>query len=136
MKFKIKHMKNFIKILIVIAMGLFLNSCYYDSFPQVVDEGGGEVPDDISYTEDIQPLWVGDCIPCHDGTTPPDLRPENSYNSLLNGFVEPGNSVESILYQSIMHAPNVEPMPTANVQWPASKTDLVKGWIDQGAKNN
>ena len=130
-------MKNFIKILVVIAMGLFLNSCYYDSFPQDIDNGGGgEIPDDISYANDIMPLWEGQCVACHKGTTPPDLRPQNSYNSLLDGYVEAGKSAESILYLSLMHAPNVVPMPGPDSQWPASKTDLVKGWIDQGAKNN
>ena len=130
-------MKNFIKILIVIAMGLFLNSCYYDSFPQDIDNGGGEVPDDISYANDIMPLWEGQCVACHNGNTPPDLRPQNSYNSLLNdGFVEAGKSLESSLYLSLIHAPGVSPMPTPSSKWPAAKSDLVKGWIDQGAKNN
>jgi pentatricopeptide repeat protein len=130
-------MKYFIKLLIVIAMGLFLNSCYYDSFPQDTDDnGGGEIPDVVSYKDDIMPLWEGQCVACHNGNTPPDLRPQNSYNSLLDGYVEAEKSEESILYLSLMHAPGVSPMPTPDNQWPASKTNLVKGWIDQGAKNN
>ena len=129
-------MKNFIKILLVIAMGLFLNSCYYDSFPQDTDSGGGEIPDVVSYSNDIMPLWEGQCVACHQGSVPPDLRPENSYESLLDGFVEPGKSLESSLYLSLIHAPGVSPMPTPNNQWPAAQTDLVKGWIDQGALDN
>ena len=125
-------MKNLIKILLLLSMGLFLNSCYYDEFPEdVVD-----VPDVVSYKADIMPLWVGQCAECHKGTIPPDLTPENSYNSLLNGYVEKGDSAESILYRSLMHEPGVSPMPTATEQWPASKTELVKAWIDQGAENN
>jgi pentatricopeptide repeat protein len=129
-------MKNFIKILVVIAMGLFLNSCYYDSFPQYTEVDPPEIPDDISYSQDIMPLWEGECVACHNGSVAPDLRPATSYNSLLDGFVEAGNSEESILYLSLIHAPNVVPMPTATKKWPADKTGLVKGWIDQGAKNN
>jgi hypothetical protein len=125
-------MKNTIKILILMAMGLFLNSCYYDEFPEdVVD-----IPDVVSYSNDIMPLWEGECVSCHQGNTPPDLRPENSYQSLLNGFVEENDSENSILYLSLIHADGVAPMPSANTRWPASQTDLVKAWIDQGAKNN
>ena len=123
-------MKNLIKILLLLSMGLFLNSCYYDEFPEdVVD-----VPDVVSYQTDIMPLWEGECVNCHSGNVAPDLRPANSYNSLLNGYVEKGNSAESILYLSLIHAPGVTPMP--GTQWPASKTELVKAWIDQGAENN
>ena len=117
-------------------MGLFLNSCYYDSFPQDIDDGGGEIPDVVSYSIDIMPLWEGECVACHQGNVPPDLRPEKSYQSLLNGFVEPNNSEASSLYLSLIHAPGVSPMPTPSSKWPASQTNLVKAWIDQGAKNN
>jgi hypothetical protein len=129
-------MKNILKIFILISMGLFLNSCYYDSFPQDIDDGGGEVPEEVSYSTDIMPLWEGQCVACHQGSVPPDLRPENSYDSLLNGFVEAGKSEESNLYLSLIHAPGVSPMPSPSNQWPASQTNLVKAWIDQGAKNN
>ena len=136
LKFKVKNMKNLLKIFILLSMGLFLNSCYYDSFPQDIDEGGGEIPEVVSYSTDIKPLWEGECVACHQGSVPPDLRPDNSYDSLLNGFVEPEDSENSILYLSLIHAPNVEPMPTPSNRWPASQTDLVKAWIDQGALDN
>lgn len=125
-------MKNQYKIIILIMMGLFLNSCYYDSFPEdVVD-----IPDEVSYMDDIMPLWEGQCYNCHKGNTPPDLSPENSFDSLLNGYVEPGNAEESLLYQSLIHSGGASPMPTPVEKWPASKTELVKTWIDQGALNN
>ena len=137
LKFKVKNMKNILKIFILVSMGLFLNSCYYDSFPQEIDDGGGgEVPEVVSYKNDIMPLWEGQCVSCHQGSVPPDLRPDNSYDSLLNGFVEPNDSGNSILYLSLIHADNVSPMPTPTTKWPASQTDLVKAWIDQGALDN
>jgi len=130
-------MKNIFRIFILISMGLFLNSCYYDSFPQEIDDGGGgEIPEVVSYKNDIMPLWEGQCVACHPTQAPPDLTPENSYNSLLNGFVEAGDSESSSLYLSLIHAPGVSPMPTPNNIWPKSQTDLVKAWIDQGALDN
>ena len=115
-------------------MGLFLESCYYDSFPEEVEGPGEPVPEVVSYKNDIMPLWEGQCVACHKGNVAPDLRPETSYTSLLNGYVEPGNSEGSVLYQSLIWGDAVK-MPLDS-KWPASKTDLVKAWIDQGAKNN
>ena len=125
-------MKNIYQVFILMGMAVFFGSCYYDEFPEdVVD-----VPEVVSYEADIMPLWVGQCADCHSGNVPPDLRPANSYNSLLNGYVVKGNSQESILYLSLIHANGVVAMPSSNELWPASKTELVKAWIDQGAENN
>lgn len=125
-------MKNIYQVFILMGIAMFFSSCYYDEFPEdVVD-----VPEVVSYEADIMPLWVGQCADCHNGNVPPDLRPANSYNSLLNGYVVKGNSEESRLYLSLIHASGVVAMPSSNELWPASKTELVKAWIDQGAENN
>jgi len=124
-------MKNIFQILILLGMGLFLNSCYYDAYPE---EELIPLPTDISYQNDIIPLW-GQCIGCHNGTEPPDLRDEFSYNELLNGYVIPNDSEASILYKSLLGTDGVSLMPPGS-QWPDSKIELVKAWIDQGALDN
>ena len=126
------NMKNSFKILILISMGLFLNSCYYDSFPPEVIEP--PIEEDVSYETDIMPLCV-QCSGCHNGTEPPDLTDEFSYDSLLDGYVNPFESEESILYKSLLGIDGISLMPPG-AQWPASKTNLVTAWIDQGAMNN
>lgn len=125
-------MKNLFKILILISMGLFLNSCYYDAFPEDLEPIDPE--EEVSYQNDIMPLWV-QCVGCHNGNEPPDLRDENSYNSLLNGYVIPNDADASVLYKSLLGTGGVSLMPPGS-KWPDSKIDLVKAWIDQGAKNN
>jgi hypothetical protein len=124
-------MKNLFKIIMLVSMGLFLNSCYYDAYPETE-----AIPPDvvISYENDVMPLWV-QCVGCHNGNTPPDLRDEFSYDSLLAGYVEPFDSEESILYKSLLGIDGVSLMPPGS-QWPDSKIDIVKTWIDQGAKDN
>jgi hypothetical protein len=124
-------MKNLFKIIMLVSMGLFLNSCYYDAFPETE-----EIPPDvvISYENDVMPLWV-QCVGCHNGNTPPDLRDEVSYDSLLDGYVEPFDAEESILYKSLLGIDGVSLMPPGS-QWPDSKIDIVKTWIDQGAEDN
>ena len=124
-------MKNLFKIIIMISMGLFLNSCYYDAFPE---EEIVPPPEDVSYENDVMPLWV-QCVGCHQGNTPPDLRDEFSYDSLLDGYVVPFESEESILYKSLLGIDGVSLMPPGS-KWPASKISTVKAWIDQGAKDN
>ena len=118
-----------------------MNSCYYDAFPAeediIVDGGdnGGGTVDDVSYSADIIPLW-GQCVGCHSGNTPPDLRESTSYNDLLNnGWVIPSDADSSILYKSLLGVDGVSLMPPGS-KWPDTKINLVKAWINQGAKNN
>jgi hypothetical protein len=125
-------MKNIYKILILMGMGLFLGSCYNDTFPEEV------VPDEVSYSENIQPLWNSSCTSCHSGNIAPDLRPGNSYQSLIDGgFVVKSNADESILYLSLFEGTGVSLMPPKpNGPWPDGNRNLVEAWINQGAKDN
>jgi hypothetical protein len=123
-------MRKLFQILMILSMSLYLNSCYYDAFP---DEDLTPSPEEVSYQNDIVPLWV-QCAGCHNGNTPPNLS-ESSYNSLLDGYVVPSNAEASILYQSLLGTNGVSLMPPSG-EWPASKISLVRDWIDQGAKDN
>lgn len=111
-------------------MSVFMSSCVYDAYPQ--DEP--EIPDVVSYSTDIMPLW-GHCVGCHNGNEPPDLRDENSYNSLLNGYVVPKNADASILFKSLLGVDGVSLMPPGS-KWPDEKIKLVEAWIEQGALDN
>jgi len=125
-------MKNIIKILILTVMAFSLGSCYNDTFP----EDNGPDPVDVSYSNDIQPMWDNDCVSCHQGNIPPDLRPATSYNSLLNGgYVIAGNSDDSVLYHSLLGSNGVSLMPPG-AMWPASSIQKVEAWINEGAKDN
>ncbi|MCK5400884.1 MAG: hypothetical protein KAJ28_04555 [Flavobacteriaceae bacterium] len=128
-------MKKLFQFIIMIIMGLAINSCYYDAFPEeeIIDEP--ETPtEDVSYQNDIMPLWA-QCVGCHSGNEPPDLRDANSYNALKNGFVVPGDADASTLYKSLLGVGGVSLMPPGS-QWPNTKINLVKDWINQGALNN
>jgi hypothetical protein len=126
-------MKNTIKILILMGMALFLGSCYYDTFPE---EEEGPAPTDVSYSQDIQPLWNNDCTSCHPRLAQPDLTEANSYNSLISGdYVVKGNADASVLYQSLLGSNGVSLMPTSG-QWPIQSIKKVETWINEGAENN
>lgn len=125
-------MKKILQILIVLTLGLSLNSCYYDDYPAIpANNGSNATP--VSYATDIMPLW-SECVGCHSGATAPDLRDANSYNSLINGFVVPNDSQSSILYKSLLG--KGAPLMPPGSKWTDTKINLVKNWIDQGAINN
>ena len=132
-------MKKIFQLLVLVSMGLVMNSCYYDAFPEEVldpngggDNGGGTV-EEVSYSAAVVPLW-SQCVGCHSGGTPPNMK-DNSYSNLLDGYVVAGDAEASVLYKSLLGTGGVSLMPPGS-KWPQSKIDLVKNWINQGAKDN
>lgn len=124
-------MKNIYKLIVLSGMALFLGSCYYDTFP----EDTGTVPDEVSYQQNVQPIWNAACTECH-GNIPPNLEDGVSYNNLISGgYVIAGDSQNSVLYQSLLGIEGVSLMPPSG-KLPDSQINTVKKWIDDGAENN
>ena len=127
-------MKNLYKLIVLSGMALFLGSCYYDTY---LEEEVVPIPPDeeISYSEDIQPLWDRDCVRCHP-PDPPNLTPGLSYDALINGgYVIPGDSRNSVLYKSFFGTDGVSEMPPPS-GWNINDANLVAKWIDDGAQDN
>ncbi len=125
-------MKKLFQFIMIISVSLFMTSCYYDAFPEEIDIIDPDT--DISYQNDIVPLWV-QCTGCHKaGGDAPNMQ-DNSYNNLLNGYIVPGDADASVLYKSLLGIGGVQLMPPGS-QWPDSKINLVETWINQGALNN
>jgi len=130
-------MKKTINLLIIISLGLFMNSCYYDSYPiyDDVDDGGGELPTDpddpnyieVKYGADIKPIWNSNCISCHTSFSP-ILKDNVSYSNLVPKYVIAENADTSplVLKLNETHVGRVG----------KAQMSLIKAWIDQGAKNN
>jgi hypothetical protein len=125
-------MKKLFQFALPTICSLFLTSCYYDTVYEDADDNGPA--EDVSYQADILPLW-GECVGCHNGVEPPNLEDMVSYDELLNGYVVPGDADASILYKSLLGIDGVSLMPPGS-QWPDSKINAVKDWINQGALNN
>ena len=118
----------------MITVSLMATSCYYDEMPP---EAVIIIPETVSYSTDIQPLWNQDCISCHKpNATAPDLTAANSYSALTAGnkYVIPGNAVGSKLHKSLV-GDGAAIMPTSG-KWSDSKIALVDKWINAGALNN
>ena len=99
----------------------------------------------VSYVSDIKPILDDHCTECHvkgkKGYKQSGLSME-SYASLMKGtkfgpVIEPGNSISSTLMRLVDHKAD----PSINMPHDKSKiedahVELIKLWIDQGAKNN
>jgi mono/diheme cytochrome c family protein len=133
-QFKNKKMKKIFQYLMMLTLGLMVTSCYYDEMPP---EPVIPVPDVVSYSTDVQPLWNESCISCHKpGATAPDLTAANSYSALtLNSkYVIPGNAAGSKIHKSLL-GDGTALMPPSG-KWSDSKIALVDKWINAGALNN
>lgn len=127
-------MKKIIQYVIMLAVSLMATSCYYDEIPA---EAVIPIPDVVSYSKDIQPLWDQDCVSCHKtGATAPDLSAANSYLALTanSKYVISGNATGSKLHKSLV-GDGAAIMPTAG-KWSDSKIALVDKWITDGALKN
>lgn len=128
-------MKKIFQYLMVLTLSLMATSCYYDEMPP---EAVIPIPETVSYSKDIQPLWDQDCISCHKpGQTAPDLTATNSYSALLtnNKYVVPGSAATSKLHKSLV-GDGAATMPSEAGKWSPSKIELVDKWINAGALNN
>jgi hypothetical protein len=111
-------------------------------------------PANVSFSEKIEPIFVARCVTCHKvgGQASLLILGAGSYNNLVNRqtaapnspnptgiLVKPGDSANSILYQRVskIGLPSVqEQMPLGGPFLSADDQNLIKTWIDEGAKNN
>ena len=97
------------------------------------------LPETVSFSQDIQPLFNDHCISCHGGGSPSgnlNLESSVSYLNLLDpqsGYLDTINPSSSLLYSSMNSTSN--PMPP-NGKLDNCKIELVLKWIQQKAKNN
>lgn len=126
-------MKKIFQILIIVCGALLMNSCYYDELvpiPEIPTDPDEPGYVEIKYSTDIQKIWTSNCISCHKaGATNPDLSAGVSYTNLVPEYVIAGKADDSPLYIKLQGG-------THNGRANSTEMGLIKGWINQGAKNN
>lgn len=123
-------MKKTLNTALLIAISLFLNSCYYDVFPEETTDNPIEPTEDVSYATDITPI-LANCVGCHTSSSTLNLT-DNTYTNLLKNVVVSGDSDQSKLYTYFSEGGHSVNGYTLN----ATDIALIKDWIDQGALNN
>ncbi len=100
---------------------------------------------EVSFKADVQPVIQQYCLECHgdngEGTQKSGLLMTN-YESLMKGthfgaIVKPGDSLTSAFNMLVEgRAASSIRMPHHKGALPAEKIELLKKWVDQGARNN
>ena len=88
-----------------------------------------DIPTGISFSTQIQPIFDNGCVSCHSGGMDPDLRPENSYDALIDdGYVDTGDPEASELYTKLRGSHDSRATEEEKL--------LILQWITEGALNN
>lgn len=129
------------KVAIVICSVLIVIACKH----AVVNPGGGiDNPDDTSNTDqvcfeaEILPFFQSNCAKsgCHDAASASDGYIFDNYNNITSKGIKPGDANDSEVYEvMIENDPDDRMPPPPNAPLTMEQTDLVKLWINQGAKN-
>jgi len=119
-------MRRAIRILVVlVAVILFGCSDYIIPAPEY-PEG---IPEGVSFSGDVQPIFDQNCLVCHGGGQSPNLSPGWSYDELTEGgYYNIDAPLESIIYQKF----------SGSHSGRASEEEVlvILGWIIEGAENN
>jgi uncharacterized membrane protein len=127
---------------ILVLLALFVVLCTIELAAQ--EENKSKEKSKLSYAKDVAPILDRFCAGCHnaDEEHPSQLFME-SYESLMKGgnhgnAIKPGNSKESLLMQKMSAVPpfgKVMPPPKKKTPTP-EQVEIIRAWIDQGAKKN
>ncbi|TLX76216.1 hypothetical protein E9993_08380 [Labilibacter sediminis] len=104
-----------------------LSSCESEKIMPVDPD---DLPDEISFSEHITPIFDNKCSQCHYGQTPPDLSPADAYLNLTSGgYINTETPEKSEIYTIIT---------TGSMAQYASEIDraFILKWIQQGALDN
>lgn len=91
-------------------------------------------PDTAYFVNEVLPLINSKCAQsgCHSNVNPQEGVQLDNYQSIINtGDITPGNPTKSDLYKEIVN----NKMPPGNPLTQAER-NIIKKWIEQGAKNN
>lgn len=108
--------------------------------------GCAQEPEEVSYSVDVRPILEQKCLACH---MPPDgdgYRNAGlslaSYDAFMKGtkfgpVVKPGDSFTSAIVMVVEGRadPSIQ-MPHGQEALSGEEIQVIKDWIDQGAKNN
>ena len=87
----------------------------------------------VDFERDIQPIFSAHCAGCHGSKKQEsDLRFDNKQSVMR--VIQPGKSEQSRLVHRILGLNGEPRMPMGGVALQPEQIDLIKRWIDEGAK--
>ena len=114
--------------LILLAAVMAGQSCEWEKLAPV---DVGDLPATVSFETHVQPIFTDNCTKCHNGTTPPNLLPDDSFIELTaGGYIKTDDPEQSKLYKAIDLGGSMNQY--------ASDLDraMILKWKTQGAEEN
>ncbi len=98
--------------------------------------GGGTGSSVVCFESEILPIFKSSCAKsgCHDATSRVDDYVFDNYQGIMKG-IEPYDADDSEIYEMITETDPSEWMPRNGPRLLQSQIDLIKRWINEGAKN-
>lgn len=98
-------------------------------------------PAKVTFEDNIRPILKARCFKCHGDDEQKASLNLQHYATVLKGgssgpALQAGRPNSSLLFQSITHAPDVEPMPPKSDKIPAADIELIRQWIVAGLPEN
>ena len=118
-------MKTIFRILIVLVV-------FWGCEKKIIEDLPVEIPDNLTFSEHIQPFFTDNCTSCHKSSSSPgglDLTEGLSYASITTGGkIDLENPKESSLYKYVKegHQGYQDPVIAA----------YILAWVEQGALDN
>ena len=91
------------------------------------------------YDQDVKPLMVRSCVSCHNGESKRGGLRLDSVQAMLKGgnsgpSVVAGKASQSLLVHAVTGREDVEQMPPKGQKLTPAEVNILKAWIDAGAK--
>lgn len=119
--------------MILAGILVILAACTKYEIPKLPCPEEDKLPDNVSYSADVQPIFDQKCVLCHSGGQAPDLRPDWSYDELTDGgYVDDGGTgvpCETPLYETLSgsHADRITEF---------ERDTIIVNWMYKGAEDN
>jgi hypothetical protein len=126
----------------ILAALILVGSCIHEPFIDPFDLNNGQpnIPGcvtgpEVCFESSVLPIFISSCARsgCHDAITRKEGFVLDTYNNIIRKGISPGNASESELYKVLFES-GEDMMPPDGPLTQAQK-DLIKNWINQGAKN-
>jgi hypothetical protein len=122
-------MKTIFRILIVLVV-------FWGCEKKIIEDLPVEIPDNLTFSEHIQPFFTGNCVDCHKSASSPgslDLTEGNSFNSITSGGkINTTDAKESSLY---IYVKDGHQKGGPGIQDPTIAAYIL-AWVEQGALDN
>ncbi len=126
--FNLYPMKSLSGIILLFALALSVNSCYYDNEEDIYLGSSACDTTNVTYSKSIAPVFGGYCNSCHSGSNPGGNIVTDNYTSVKANITR--------IKGAINHYSGFLAMPQSGGK--LSDCDLTKMdiWIKQGMPNN